>query len=62
MNENPMTNLVIPIPKIKSMTRFCNGSSDFSTSRISAGTCDMQKQKSSRVGLNHYNIISLHMI
>ena len=31
MNENPMTSLVIPRPKIKSMTRFCIGSSDFST-------------------------------
>lgn len=31
MNENPITNLVIPRPKIKSMTRFCIGSSDFST-------------------------------
>lgn len=45
MNENPMTNLVIPRPNIKSMMRFCIGSSNFSTSRISTGTWNMQKHK-----------------
>lgn len=39
MNENPMTSLVIPSPDIKSITRFCIGSSNFSTSIISADTC-----------------------
>jgi hypothetical protein len=44
MNENPMTNLVIPRPRIKSIVRLCIGSSNFSTSNVSAGTCNTQAE------------------